>query len=198
MAASSSQSVRSPLRFSPASYSRQFRIRYRALKRLGRFGFNLKGMMGHQGWSRLIITYPVAPPPPTLLHQRHFDILIASLRELRWRAGETIDLEEWWGGGDASRIPILARELVALAPDVIVATGSSEARSPQAATQDISIVFMQVPDPVSLGIVESIARPGRPSRPASHCSALLLATQSEKQSTGVFLPRWLLISPTGL
>ena len=96
-----------------------------------------------------------------ILAQFNFDILIASLGDLGWRAGETIDVEARWGRGDASRIPILARELVALVPDVMVATGSSEARSLQAATRDIPIVFMQVADPVSLGIVESIARPGR-------------------------------------
>jgi putative ABC transport system substrate-binding protein len=93
-----------------------------------------------------------------ILAQFNFDILIASLGDLGWRAGETIDVEARWGRGDASRIPILARELVALVPDVMVATGSSEARSLQAATRDIPIVFMQVADPVSLGIVECSTR----------------------------------------
>src|SRR4051812_26119588 len=54
----------------------------------------------------------------------------------------------------------LARELVALRPDVIAATGSQETRSLQAVTRDIPIVFLQVQEPVSLGLVASIARPG--------------------------------------
>jgi putative ABC transport system substrate-binding protein len=88
------------------------------------------------------------------------DILKASLRDLGWRAGETIEFEERWADGDFSRLPRLASELVMLRPDVIVATGSSETSSLHAATRDIPVVFIQVADPVSLGVVASIARPG--------------------------------------
>jgi len=88
------------------------------------------------------------------------DILKASLRDLGWRAGETIEFEERWADGDFSRLPRLASELVMLSPDVIVATGSSETSSLHAATRDIPVVFIQVADPVSLGVVASIARPG--------------------------------------
>ena len=84
----------------------------------------------------------------------------ASLRDLGWRAGETIEFEERWADGDFSRLPRLASELVMLSPDVIVATGSSETSSLHAATRDIPVVFIQVADPVSLGVVASIARPG--------------------------------------
>jgi putative tryptophan/tyrosine transport system substrate-binding protein len=88
------------------------------------------------------------------------DILIASLRDLGWRAGETIEFEERWADGASSRLPRLASELVMLNPDVIVATGSSETSSLHAATKDIPVVFIQVLDPVSLGVVASIPRPG--------------------------------------
>jgi putative ABC transport system substrate-binding protein len=88
------------------------------------------------------------------------DILKASLRDLGWRAGDTIEFEERWADGDFSRLPRLADELVMLGPDVIVATGSSETSSLHAATRDIPVVFIQVLDPVSLGVVASIARPG--------------------------------------
>jgi hypothetical protein len=54
--------VTAPLQ--PSFVLRQFRMRYRALKRLGRLGSGLEGMIGRQGWSRLTITYPVASPPP--------------------------------------------------------------------------------------------------------------------------------------
>jgi putative tryptophan/tyrosine transport system substrate-binding protein len=88
------------------------------------------------------------------------DILKTALRELGWRAGETLEIEERWADGDFSRMSQLARELVALRPDVIAATGSQETRSLQAVTRDIPIVFLQVQEPVALGLVASIVKPG--------------------------------------
>jgi putative ABC transport system substrate-binding protein len=88
------------------------------------------------------------------------DILKASLRDLGWRENETIDIDERWADGDVSRLPRLARELVALRPDVIAVTGSSEIKALQAVTQDIPIVFHMVADPVAGGVVASISRPG--------------------------------------
>jgi putative tryptophan/tyrosine transport system substrate-binding protein len=88
------------------------------------------------------------------------DILKAALHELGWRQGETLDLEERFAEGDFASLPRLARELVALGPDILVATGSTETMSLHAVTQNIPIVFMLIQDPVSLGIVESIPRPG--------------------------------------
>jgi putative ABC transport system substrate-binding protein len=88
------------------------------------------------------------------------DILKASLRDLGWRGNETIDIDERWADGDVSRLARLASELVQLRPDVIAATGTSEAKALQAATQDIPIVFLQVADPISSGLVASISRPG--------------------------------------
>lgn len=87
-------------------------------------------------------------------------ILKASLRDLGWRANETIEIDERWADGDVSRLPRLANELVALRPDVIAATGTSEAKALQAATQDIPIVFLIVADPIASGVVASISRPG--------------------------------------
>jgi ABC-type uncharacterized transport system substrate-binding protein len=57
-----------------------------------------------------------------------------------WREGETFDVEARFANGDFLIIPRLAAELVAQQPDVIVATGSSEAKAFQAATRDIPIV----------------------------------------------------------
>jgi putative ABC transport system substrate-binding protein len=94
------------------------------------------------------------------LRESTIDILEAHLRDLGWRLGDTIQFQERWADGDFSRVPGLARELVMLRPDVIVATGSSETSALHAATKDIPVVFIQVLDPVSLGVVASIARPG--------------------------------------
>jgi putative tryptophan/tyrosine transport system substrate-binding protein len=88
------------------------------------------------------------------------DILKASLRDLGWHENETIDIYERWADGDASRLARLASELVQLRPDVIAATGTSEAKALQVATQDIPVVFLQVADPISSGLVASISRPG--------------------------------------
>ena len=88
------------------------------------------------------------------------EILKSSLGDFGWREGRTIDIDERWADGDASRLPGLARELVQLRPDVIAATGASESRALQAATQDIPIVFLQVADPISSGLIASISRPG--------------------------------------
>jgi putative ABC transport system substrate-binding protein len=88
------------------------------------------------------------------------DILKASLRDLGWRANETLDIDERWAMGDASRLAPLASELVALRPDVIACTGTSEAKALQSATREIPVVFLQVADPISSRLVASISRPG--------------------------------------
>src|SRR6266700_5165214 len=94
------------------------------------------------------------------LREITIDILEERLRALGWRAGETIEFELRWADGDFSRLPTLASELVMLRPDVIVATGSSETTSLHAATREMPVVFIQVLDPLSLGVITSIARPG--------------------------------------
>jgi len=94
------------------------------------------------------------------MRETTIDILEERLRDLGWRAGETIEFEPRWADGDFSRLPTLATELVMLKPDVIVATGSSETTSLHSATKEIPVVFIQLPDPLSLGVVASIARPG--------------------------------------
>src|SRR5258708_3416480 len=89
------------------------------------------------------------------------EIIKEALRPLGWREGETLDVEVRFANGDFLMLPRLAAELVAQRPDVIVATGSSETKALQDATRDIPIVFLQAPDPLSAGVVDSIARPGR-------------------------------------
>jgi putative ABC transport system substrate-binding protein len=89
------------------------------------------------------------------------ELLKDALRSLGWRIGETLEIEERHASGDTASLPRLAAELVAKRPDVIGATGGTEARALQDATRDIPIVFMQVAtDPVAAGLVGSITRPG--------------------------------------
>src|SRR4051812_30822327 len=61
--------------------------------------------------------------------ENYADILVAALAEFGWHVGERLSFEPRWAGGEFSRVPVLARELVALQPDLIVCTGALETRS---------------------------------------------------------------------
>jgi len=63
-------------------------------------------------------------------------------------------------GGGFERLPELAAELVGQKPDVLVAVTTNAAHAAQKATTTIPLVFMGVTDPVTAGLVESLARPG--------------------------------------
>ena len=82
------------------------------------------------------------------------------LTELGWTDGRSAHLEICWGAGDAQRYRRYARELVELAPDVILADGSSSVAVLQQATRTVPIVFAGVIDPVGAGLIKSLARPG--------------------------------------
>jgi putative tryptophan/tyrosine transport system substrate-binding protein len=85
-------------------------------------------------------------------------MLRAALSGLDWKPGE-LEIEE--REGDASNLPALAAEIVALRPDVIACTGGAEAKALQGATHEIPVVFIELAvDPVSAGLVESISQPG--------------------------------------
>jgi putative ABC transport system substrate-binding protein len=82
------------------------------------------------------------------------------LQQMGWIDGRNVRLEYRWGAGDAERIRRDAAELVALAPDVILATGSATMGLLVQATRTVPVVFVIVPDPVGAGFVDSLARPG--------------------------------------
>jgi putative tryptophan/tyrosine transport system substrate-binding protein len=85
---------------------------------------------------------------------------VHSLQQLGWTEGGNIQIDIRWGAGDTDRIRRYAAELVALAPDVILA-GSGVTMSPlMQATHTVPIVFVVVPDPVGAGFVASLERPG--------------------------------------
>jgi putative ABC transport system substrate-binding protein len=65
-----------------------------------------------------------------------------------------------WAAGSTDRFRTYAAELVALKPDVVLAASGATMPSLLQATRTIPIVFVQVPDPVGAGFVESLARPG--------------------------------------
>ena len=74
--------------------------------------------------------------------------------------GGNIKMEYRWAAGEADRIRAAAADLVAQAPDIIVANGSEVTSAVKSYTRTIPIIFVQVSDPVGLGVVESLARPG--------------------------------------
>jgi putative tryptophan/tyrosine transport system substrate-binding protein len=85
---------------------------------------------------------------------------VQGLQEAGWAVGRNIRIEYRWGAGDTDRIHQYAAELIALAPDVILAAGTSAVAPLFRLTQSVPIVFVVVPDPVGAGFVESLARPG--------------------------------------
>ena len=80
------------------------------------------------------------------------------LRTLGWKSGQNLRIEYRYA--DFRRSAADAAELVALAPDVILATGSPPVVQLQQATRTVPIVFVQVIDPVGSGFIASLARPG--------------------------------------
>jgi putative tryptophan/tyrosine transport system substrate-binding protein len=85
---------------------------------------------------------------------------VQALQELGWTDGRNARIDIRWGAGDAERYRGYAAELVALAPDVILAPTSAVVAALQRATRTVPIVFVGVIDPVGAGFVASLARPG--------------------------------------
>jgi putative ABC transport system substrate-binding protein len=85
---------------------------------------------------------------------------LQGLQEWGWTSGRNVQIDYRWGAGDPDRFRKYAVEMVALAPDVILATGTPVTAALLQATRSLPIVFAQVVDPVANGFVESLARPG--------------------------------------
>src|SRR5215468_8002986 len=84
-----------------------------------------------------------------------------ALADLGWTDGRNVRMDLRWGGGDANRIRALAKELVALQPDVILSNTTPATAALQRETRTIPIVFTGVTaDPIAEGFVTSLARPG--------------------------------------
>ncbi len=90
----------------------------------------------------------------------HLDIFRGRLKELGWDEDRNTKIIVRSGAGDIGQIRALAKELVALGPDVIVGRSTPVTKSLLQATTKIPIVFLVVSDPVGDGIVASFAKPG--------------------------------------
>jgi putative tryptophan/tyrosine transport system substrate-binding protein len=84
----------------------------------------------------------------------------AAMQEAGWIEGRNIRLDYRFGGGDLAKINAAAAELVALAPELIYATGLPPAQALRQKTRTIPIVFSLVADPVGFGLVDSLRQPG--------------------------------------
>jgi putative tryptophan/tyrosine transport system substrate-binding protein len=82
------------------------------------------------------------------------------LQDLGWKDGENIHIEYRWAAGEPELVRRYARELVALAPDAILANGTTVVTELKKLTSSIPIIFANAIDPVSFGFVDSLSHPG--------------------------------------
>jgi putative ABC transport system substrate-binding protein len=104
------------------------------------------------------VLMPLAADDPQSL--RRLTAFVQGLQQLGWTDGRNVRIDVRWAAGDPDRFRRYTAELVALAPDVILAAAVSSMMPLQQATRSVPLVFVQVTDPVGAGFVASLARPG--------------------------------------
>jgi putative ABC transport system substrate-binding protein len=103
----------------------------------------------------VLMSFPADDPEG----QARLRAFVEGLQHLGWTDGRNVKIEVRWPVGDADRSRS-AEGLVALAPDVILASTSSSVAALQRITRSVPIVFASVIDPVGAGFVASLSRPG--------------------------------------
>ena len=93
-------------------------------------------------------------------YQARMAAFLQELQQLGWSDGRNVRIDIRYAAGDANLIRKYAAELIALAPDVILAPGSTSLGPLLQATRTVPIVFTTLLDPVGAGFVDSLARPG--------------------------------------
>jgi len=107
---------------------------------------------------RVGVLMPYAANDPQV--QTRNAAFLQGLQQLGWTVGNNVQIDYRWSAGNEDDTRKYAAELVALAPDVIFASGSAAVGPLRRATRTVPIVFAATPDPVGAGFVESLARPG--------------------------------------
>jgi putative ABC transport system substrate-binding protein len=111
--------------------------------------------------------------------QRNWKVFRDGLHERGYVGGDSVAFEYRYANGQAARLPALAAELLALRVDVIVGVSTPVALALKNATKTTPVVFAAVGDPVGLGLVASLARPGGNTTGISNVSVTLSAKQLE-------------------
>ena len=111
-----------------------------------------------EGMRRIGIIVPASPTDTKF--QIQVSAFEQELKKFGWVIGQNVQIEMRWATANDGEIRKNAAELVALKPDVVLAHGGSTVGPMQQATRTIPIVFPVAGDPVTLGLVESLARPG--------------------------------------
>jgi putative ABC transport system substrate-binding protein len=107
---------------------------------------------------RIGVLMPLAVDDPQ--GQPRIAAFLRGLQQSGWSDGRNASIDIRWAAGDHDRVRRYAAELVVLAPDVILAMGTTTVGPLLQATRAVPIVFAQVSDPVASGFVDSLARPG--------------------------------------
>ena len=110
------------------------------------------------GMRRIGVLMSLAEDDPE--EQARYAAFVEGLQQLGWSDGRNMQVVARWAAGDADRGRKYAMELVALQPDVVLASGGTVATTLVQATRTVPIVFTQTPDPVGAGFVASLAHPG--------------------------------------
>jgi putative ABC transport system substrate-binding protein len=92
--------------------------------------------------------------------QARMTAFVQELARLGWMSGKNVKIDSRWSAGDTERLGKYTAELIALAPDVILANSSQSVAALMQASRVVPIVFASVADPVGAGFVESLGRPG--------------------------------------
>src|SRR5262245_49557687 len=107
---------------------------------------------------RIGILLPAAADDPE--YQARVGAFLQALGQLGWTIGRNVQIDTRWAAANAAEVRRYAAELVAVAPDVILAHGASTVGPLLQATRVLPIVFTVISDPVAGGFVDSLARPG--------------------------------------
>ena len=107
---------------------------------------------------RVAVLEPIERDTPSA--QARYAAFLRTFERMGWEDGRNVQIAARWSGGNSIQLRRYAEELVAFAPDVILAGGGTGAEAMLKATRTIPIVFTIVPDPVGAGLVERMSRPG--------------------------------------
>ena len=107
---------------------------------------------------RICVLLPASAGDPE--YQARLGAFLQGLALLGWTAGRNVRIDTRWAAGNGEHFRRYAEELVALAPDVILASSSVAVGALQKVTRTTPIVFVAVVDPVGSGLVPSLAHPG--------------------------------------